>query len=206
LDVHELIDKLGKLPRSQRLLIIALVYLAVAAGFWFGVYSRTQRSIATLQSQHKELEKKKEVVEKRAQDKEAFERELEDLTLQLRQALRQLPDDREIPDLLSRISTIARRIGLEIHRFLPQEEVVHEYHAEVPVELELRGSYHEVAMFFDRLSKLSRIVYVQDIEMASPVEASGKVLVSVTGRLTTFRFLSEKERSEKPKETGRKKR
>jgi type IV pilus assembly protein PilO len=206
LDVHELIDRLGKLPRSQRLLIIALVYLAVAAGFWFGVYSRTQRSIATLQSQNMELQQKKEVVEKRANDKEAFERELEDLTLQLRQALRQLPDDREIPDLLSRISTIARRIGLEIHRFLPQDEVIHEYHAEVPVELELRGSYHEVAMFFDRLSKLSRIVYVQDIEMADPVEASGKVLVSVTGRLTTFRFLSEKERTEKPTEPGRKKR
>lgn len=206
MDVHELIEKLGKLPRSQRLLIIAVVYLAVAAGFWFGVYSRTQRSIATLQSQHQELETKKEVVQKRAEDKVAFEQELEDLTLQLRQALRQLPDDREIPDLLSRISTIARRIGLEIHRFLPQDEIVHEYHAEVPVEIELRGSYHEVAMFFDRLSKLSRIVYVQDIKMSAPVEASGKVLVSVTGRLTTFRFLSEKERGEKPKETGRKKR
>jgi type IV pilus assembly protein PilO len=206
LDLHDLIERLGKLPRAQRLGVIALAYVALAAAFWFGLYSRGQQSIATLQAQRNELESKKAVVEKRAQDKEAFERELEDLTLQLRQALRQLPDDREIPDLLSRISTIARRIGLEIHRFLPQDEVVHEYHAEVPVELELRGSYHEVAMFFDRLSKLSRIVYVQDIQMKEPTEASGKVLVSVTGRLTTFRFLSEQERQEPPKEGGRRSR
>ena len=200
MDIHALFDKLGKLPRTQRLLLILLVYLAIAVAFYFSLYSNIQATISTLTAQKAELEAKKAVVEKRAQDKDAFERELENLTLQLRQALRQLPDDREIPDLLSRISTIGRRIGLEILRFLPEDEVLHEYHAEVPVELELRGSYHEVAMFFDRLSKLSRIVYVQDIEMSNPVEASGKVLVTVTGRLTTFRFLSEKERETKPGE------
>ena len=194
MDIPELLERMSKLPRMQRLGVIAMAYLALAAGFWFLLYSPKQQAISVLQNQNQELQSKKAVVEKRAQDKEAFERELEDLTLQLRQALRQLPDDREIPDLLSRISTIARRIGLEIHRFLPKDELVHEYHAEVPVELELRGSFHEVAMFFDRLSKLSRIVYVQDITMENPAETSGKVIVTVTGRLTTFRFLSEGER------------
>ena len=200
MDIHELLERMSKLPRLQRLGIIALAYLVLAAGFWFLLYSPKQQAISVLQNQNQELLGKKAVVEKRAQDKEAFERELEDLTLQLRQALRQLPDDREIPDLLSRISTIARRIGLEIHRFLPKNEVRHEYHAEVPVELELRGSFHEVAMFFDRLSKLSRIVYVQDITMEEPSETSGKVIVTVTGRLTTFRFLSEGERGDAPKD------
>ncbi len=207
MDIHELLERMGKLPRTQRLGIIVMSYLALGALFWFALYSPKQRTISVLESQRTELEGKKSVVERRAQDKEAFERELEELTLQLRQALRQLPDDREIPDLLSRISTIGRRIGLEIHRFLPQDEVTHEYHAEVPVELELRGSYHEVAMFFDRLSKLSRIVYVQDIVMESPHEASGKVIVTVTGRLTTFRFLAEGERgAPAAKQGGRKKR
>jgi type IV pilus assembly protein PilO len=202
-DIHELLERMGKLPRTQRLGIIVMVYLALAAVFWFILYSPKQKTISVLESQRTELQSKKSVVERRAANREEFERELEELTLQLRQALRQLPDDREIPDLLSRISTIARRIGLEIHRFLPEDEIIHEYHAEVPVELELKGSFHEVAMFFDRLSKLSRIVYVQDITMEEPVEASGKVIVRVTGRLTTFRFLSEGERgSAQPKEGG----
>ncbi len=205
MDIHELLERMAKLPKMQRLGIIALMYLGLAAGFWFLLYSPKQQAIQVLQNQNQELQSKKAVVEKRAADKEAFERELEDLTLQLRQALRQLPDNREIPDLLSRISTIARRIGLEIHRFLPKDEVMHEYHAEVPVELELQGSFHEVAMFFDRLSKLSRIVYVQDITMERPLEASGKVIVTVTGRLTTFRFLAEGERGSAPKE-GKKRR
>jgi type IV pilus assembly protein PilO len=205
-DIHELLERMSKLPRTQRLGIIVLVYLALGAVFWFALYSPKQKTITVLESQQQELETKVAVVKKRAENREEFERELEDLTLQLRQALRQLPDDREIPDLLSRISTIARRIGLEIHRFLPKNEIVHEYHAEVPVELELKGSYHEVAMFFDRLSKLSRIVYVQDITMEEPKESSGKVIVTVTGRLTTFRFLSEGERGKsaaKPDEDGK---
>ena len=203
MDIHELLERMGKLPRTQRLGIIVMMYLALGAIFWFVFYSPKQKTISVLESQRQELQSKKSVVEQRAANREEFERELEELTLQLRQALRQLPDDREIPDLLSRISTIARRIGLEIHRFLPEDEIIHEYHAEVPVELELKGSFHEVAMFFDRLSKLSRIVYVQDITMESPVETSGKVIVTVTGRLTTFRFLSEGERgTAKPKEGG----
>jgi len=205
-DLHQLLERLGKLPRPQRLGVIALVYLALGAAFWFLLYSPKQKAISVLQSQNQELVAKKEVVEKRAADKEAFELELENLTLQLKQALRQLPDDREIPDLLSRISTIARRIGLEIHRFLPENEVSHEYHAEVPVELELQGSFHEVAIFFDRLSKLSRIVYVQNIEMSNPMETSGKVIITVTGKLTTFRFLGEGERTNKAKEGQRERR
>ncbi len=204
MDIQDILERMSKLPRTQRLGIIVLVYLAFGAIFWFALYSPKQKTITVLESQQRELESKRAIVKKRAENREEFERELEDLTLQLRQALRQLPDDREIPDLLSRISTIGRRIGLEIHRFLPQSEVVHEYHAEVPVELELKGSYHEVAMFFDRLSKLSRIVYVQDITMEKPVESSGKVVVTVTGRLTTFRFLSEDERgsASAPKDGG----
>ncbi len=206
MDFHDLLERLGRMPRPQRLAAIAVVYVLVGVLFWFVLYAPQQKSIATLQSQQSELRSKKAVVEKRAQDKEAFEQELENLTLQLKQALRQLPDDREIPDLLSRISTIGRRIGLEIRKFLPQDENVREFHAEVPVELELRGSYHEVAMFFDRLSKLSRIVYVQNIQMVEPVETSGKVLVTVAGTLTTFRFLSEDERSKvQPKKAGGKK-
>lgn len=194
MDVQDLLERTSRLPRGQRFAIVALVYVLVGAAFWLLLYSPQGDEIAKMETKRAELQARKEMVERRARDREAFEQELEDLTAQLREALRQLPDDREIPDLLSRISSIGRHIGLEIRKFLPKEEVIHEYHAEVPVQLELSGSYHEVAMFFDRLSKLSRIVYVQGVEMSNPSETSGKVLVNVQGTLTTFRFLGEEER------------
>ncbi len=194
MNLTSLLERLGRMTRTQRLVLIAIVYILIGLLFFLAFYIPRAHDISTARTEQAELREKKAIVEKRAADKEAYERQLEELTLQLRHALRQLPDDREIPDLLSRISTIGRRLGLEIQKFLPRDEILREYHAEVPVQLQLRGSYHEVAMFFDRLSKLSRIVYVQDIQMAEPVEQSGKVLVQVSGTLTTFRFLSEEER------------
>ena len=84
-------------------------------------------------------------------------------------------------------------MGLEIRRFTPLPEERREYVAEVPVELEVEGSFHEVAMFFDRLAKMNRIVYVQDIEMGSAVERGGKVSLTVSGKAVTFRFLTDEE-------------
>lgn len=194
MDLTALLDRLARMTRTQRLVLIGAVYFLIILLFFLVFYLPKAHDISVARAERTELREKKAIVEKRAADKEAYENQLEELTVQLRQALRQLPDDREIPDLLSRISTIGRRIGLEIQKFLPKDEIIREYHAEVPVQLQLRGSYHEVATFFDRLSKLSRIVYVQDIQMATPVEQSGKVLVQVSGTLITFRFLSEEER------------
>jgi type IV pilus assembly protein PilO len=194
LEIRDVTDKLARLPRSQRLIIAGLVYALICVVFYFVLYTPKHDVLDALRVKQTELRTKKAEVERRARDKDAFEKELEDLTAQLKLALRQLPDDREIPDLLLRISTVARRIGLEVRKFLPKDEVMKEYHAEVPVQLELGGSYHEVAMYFDRLSKLSRIVNVQDIEINDPKERNGKVALTVTGTLVTFRFLTEEER------------
>ena len=113
----------------------------------------------------------------------------------------------EIPELLKRISSDGKKVGLEIRKFQPLPEIVQEYYAEVPVALEIYGDYHEVAMFFDRLSKLSRIVYVQNIEISDPEEIGGRVNLLVTGKAVTFRFLSEEEMEKaQQSQKGRKKR
>jgi type IV pilus assembly protein PilO len=68
------------------------------------------------------------------------------------------------------------------------------------------GSYHEVAMFFDQLSRMSRIVYVQDVTMSDPDERGDKVYLTVTGKAVTFRFLTDEEKAaEAAKAKGKKK-
>jgi Tfp pilus assembly protein PilO len=67
----------------------------------------------------------------------------------------------------------------------------------------VEGSYHEVAMFFDRLSKMNRVVYVQDIEMGRAVERGGKVSLTVAGKAVTFRFLDKDELAQGGKVKGR---
>lgn len=193
MDFNELLERFGKLPRVQRIAVLALAQVLIVALFWTLLYSPTSEDLVRLEQQNSELTTKKEQVRLRAENREQFEAELQQLTSDLRQALRELPNDREIPEFLKRISQVAKKVGLEIRRFQPMSESLREYYAEVPVALQVTGSYHEVAMFFDRLSKLNRIVYVKDIDLTEPVERGGKVLLDVQGQAVTFRFLSDAE-------------
>lgn len=189
----DLLDKLAGTPRNQRFALYALVFVGLGALFWFLLYSPTKSDVATLEAEQVQLRNEKAKVKARAENRDAFEAELLELNNELKQALRELPDQKEIPELVRRISNEGRRSGLEIRKFKTMPEVPRQFYAEVPVALEVYGSFHEVAMFFDRLAKLDRIVYVQDVELEGPSERGGKVYLKVTGTAVTFRFLSDEE-------------
>ena len=189
----DLLDKLAGTPRNQRFALYALVFVGLGALFWFLIYSPTKGDLSTLSAEQSQLQTDKARVKARAENRDTFEAELLALNNELKQALRELPDQKEIPELVRRISNEGCRSGLEIRKFKTMSEVPQQFYAEVPVALEVYGSFHEVAMFFDRLAKLDRIVYVQDVELASPTERGGKVYLKVTGTAVTFRFLSDEE-------------
>ncbi len=203
MQLADLLERLSALPRSQRLALYTLTYLAIGALFWFLVYTPASEEAGQLQTKNDELVQTKATVKARAENRDQFEEELAQLKNDLKQALRELPNDREIPELLKRISAIGKKAGLEIRKFQPLPEVKAEYYAEVPVALEVYGSYHEIAMFFDRLSKLGRIVYVQDIEMTDADDRAGKVFLEVSGKAVTFRFLTEEEQAAAKEQEGR---
>jgi type IV pilus assembly protein PilO len=188
-----IIERLAKLPRGQRFALFGLVYVLVCMVFMFTMYYPAASELQDMASTRQNLENQKVQVQKRVSDKEGFDKKLEGLTKDLKNALKELPNNREIPGLLKGISTLGKKVGLEIRRFTPLPEERREYVAAVPVELEVEGTFHEVAMFFDNLSKMNRIVYVQDIEMGTPVERGGKVSLTVSGRAVTFRFLTDEE-------------
>lgn len=193
MNASALMERLGRLPRTQRLLMFGVVYVLIAVVWWFMLYSPASASIETKEAENVKLRDQKRQVERRAFDRPKFEAELQELMAELQQALQELPNAREIPDLLKGISNLGKNVGLEIRSFTPQPEVKRDYVAEVPVALEVTGTYHEIAMFFDRLSKMNRIVYVRDIDMSSPTQDDGKVRLDVTGTAVTFRFLSDAE-------------
>lgn len=198
-----IIERLAKLPRGQRFLLYIGLYVLVGIMYVFTVYYPSMSELDTLKSNRENLKRQKAQVEARVANKETFDQELERLTKELSIALTELPSDREIPGLLKGISQLGKKVGLEVRRFTPLPEERREYVAEVPVELEVEGSFHEVAMFFDRLSKMNRVVYVQDIEMGRAVERGGKVSLTVAGKAVTFRFLSDEELAQGSKVQGR---
>lgn len=193
MNANRIFEQLGRLPRSQRLLLFFLVYVLMVGGYVFALYVPAQTQISDYRAEEASLLQQKAQLEQRLRDKERYEAELQELMAELKEALKELPNDREIPGLLKGISGMGKKVGLEVQKFQPLPEELREYVAEVPVALEVSGSYHEVAMFFERLAKMNRIVYVQDVEMKDPEEIGGEIRLTVTGNAVTFRFLSDEE-------------
>src|SRR5690606_2136412 len=121
----------------------------------------------------------------------AFEQELADLEQQLKTALRQLPDSKELPVLLTDITSLGKDAGLEFRLFKPKEEVPRDFYAEVPIEIEFSGTYHDIARFFDKVSKLPRIVNVSRMNMTIADTDMGATILNVKGEATTFRFIEQ---------------
>ena len=107
-----------------------------------------------------------------------------------------MPDSKEIPDLLTSISVLAVDTGLEVVKFSPKQEVIKDFYAAVPVFIELEGTFHQLATFFDEVAHLSRVVNISDIKIDIVTESKTEVVIRTTCQATTFRYLSDEERQE----------
>lgn len=189
----DFLEQLSKYSTSQKVAGALVIYALVGAVLWFMFISPTQDKILAAQRQNNELSSERNKHREKAENREQFEQEVELLNEQLAKAKKDLPNEREIPELLRRISSIGKKIGLEFLLFQPLPEVPREFYADVPVKLKIEGSFHEVATFFDRIGKLNRIVNVRDISMSSPFERSGKIVLTTDGTAVTYRFLNDEE-------------
>jgi len=190
-DLQGQVEKLAKLPSHYRLALVLLIPVLVVAGYWWFLYRPAASEMEGLVKRQQNLQRKLNEVRSVAANVERFEEELQGLERELRVALRQLPDSKELPGLLTDISSLGKSAGLEFHAFRPQEEVRRDFYAEVPIEVEFSGGFHQVAVFFDRVASLDRIVNVGDLEVRVQSEDLDGTVLRVKGRAVTFRFLEE---------------
>ena len=183
------LDKLGKLPRNVRLALPpALCALLIGAYVWaLHLPARAERSAA--REQQLQLQRRLAEVRAVAGNEKQVKEQIATLEKRLKEALRQLPNDKELPGLLTDVSSLGKNAGLDFKSFKPGEEVRKEFYAEVPIELEFTGQYHDIARFFDDISRLPRIVNMGEMEVSIAREGEERTLLKVAGRATTFRFL-----------------
>ena len=115
-----------------------------------------------------------------------------------------LPKEKEIPSLLTNISALGRGSGLDFLTFKPLADVPKDFYSEIPVDIKVRGPYHNMGIFLDKVSKLDRIVTVSNINMGGPKEVSGEMLLNSSCRLVTYRFTNKK--VSKPEDKKKKRR
>ena len=200
LDAQKLLEQLDQLPPPARYGVYAGVALLVVVVYYFSLYGDAQRKLQVAQSKLATLQGQIAEAKAVAVNLEKFRASGEELREQLRVALERLPNATELPVLLTDISSLGKKAGLEFRAFKPGKEVEREFYAEVPIDVEFVGKYHEAGVFLDRLSRLSRIVNVTELKMTVDNSRDASPELKMTGVATTFRFIEPKEGSAgKPK-------
>jgi len=187
--VQAKIDQLTKLPKGARFGIMIGIGVLMAAGYFTLFYQDKNAELVELRGQELELQRKLSEVRSVAANIAAFESEIADLEIKLKTALRQLPNDKELEVLLTDISNLGKTAGIEIKSFKRNEEIIHDFYAEVPIEIEIEGEFHDIAQFFDLMSKLPRIVNMGALSIAIAREGEDATVLSLRGTATTFRFV-----------------
>jgi type IV pilus assembly protein PilO len=186
------LEKLLKLPLYKRVAILAvLVILMVGASVWFLILPEYEK-IGEMEQKLSQLEADLIQKQRIANNLPKFKAEFAKLEEQLKAALTQLPNKKEIPSLLTNLATIARDNGLDVLSFSPKGEVAKGFYAEVPGSVDLLGTYHQIAEFAQAVSKLSRIVNVSDLELSGPRIENNVAILKIRCKVTTFRFLDNK--------------
>jgi type IV pilus assembly protein PilO len=188
LDVVPMLEKMERLPAIQRYAVLAVVFLAVIGIYWFTLYGGKREEHQRLQAQVTQLQTKIAETRSVVSNLKSFEESRERLRKELREALRQLPNASELPVLLTDITSLGKKSGLEVRSFRPGGEINRGFYSEVPIQLELGGHYHELGVFFDRIARLSRIVNVSELSFIAGPYQGASPLLNVTGVATTFRF------------------
>ena len=187
---EEKLEQLAKLPRAARLGGVVALLAAFAAGYYYMFYIELHEQVVSLRSQSEELQRKLTKVRVVSNNLAEFEQEVADLERELNVALKQLPNRKQFEDLLQDITTVGKKVGVQIKSIERVDEIEHGFYAEVPFKLELEGSFHGVAMFFERVAKLPRIVNIGALDVSVADENEDGTTLRVQGQATTFRFLA----------------
>jgi type IV pilus assembly protein PilO len=198
--MSELLDRFFELEARIRWTLCAVAAALVFVGYWYLIYSGRRAEMATLNGKIVGLRAQVDTKNNLVANLDAVRATVRELTAQVRQAEQRLPDEKEIPELLSSVSSAGRESGLEVMLFRQKAERYQDFYAEVPVDVLVRGNYHQVAAFFDRVGQLDRIVNVGDISMRLPRDEGSAMIVDTSCSAVTFRFLDEEERARIAKE------
>jgi len=201
--VNQLLAQILRLPRQQKVGILAgLILFLLILGYLY-VYLPADDKLAKLAEEVESVRADHGKKRALSANLPRLHKELHEWDLKLKAAVAQLPDRKEIPDLLSSLSTKAREAGLEILLFRPRAETFQEFYAEIPVDIVVRGGFFNAVTFFDEVGKLSRLVNMDNIDLKNPKVGSEPVVLDISTLATTYRFLDDAERKKVAEEKAK---
>ena len=192
--LFETADKIGKLTKLYKILLCLGLFVLLVGPFVYFSFLPKITKISGLKNEHTT---RLVTAKAKANRLKYYQDKLKDAEMEFKIVMKKLPEKKEIPALLSSISQSGRDAGLEFLLFQPEPEQNKDFYAEIPVSIKVTGNYHNVALFFDKVARLSRIVNIDDINMTA---GKGGNALETSCTAVTYRFVETKPKTEtKPK-------
>ena len=193
------VDKIEKLSRLYKILLCLGLFLILVGPFVYFSFLPKINTITVLKKEHSKLETRLTTAKAKARQLKHYQDKLKNAEMEFKIVTKKLPEKKEIPALLSSISQSGRDAGLDFLLFQPESEINKDFYAEIPVSIKILGNYHNVALFFDKVARLSRIVNIDDIKMTS---TKGNEELITSCKAVTYRFV---EKQVEPTSSSKKK-
>jgi len=187
------IDKIAKLPNKQKIALLILLLLVEVVVLFFLLIQPKYKEL-------KELDGKLSGLQLQVQENRILAarlpiliKEYEQLNRQLEAALTELPNEKEIPGLLTSVTDEGKKAGLDFLVFRPQAEQPKDFYAAVPVDITVSGTFSSVGNFFAAVGNLPRIMNISNVNFSDIKSSGNQTSLKVTCLATTFRFLEKEE-------------
>jgi type IV pilus assembly protein PilO len=198
-----LIEKVEKIKMPYRLLILAGTLGLMVAAFVFLIYFPKTEQIEKNKKAIASLNQKIHLAKMRAKELPKLEAELAAVDTQFREALRLLPNEREIPTLLKSITQKGSDSNLVFRLFSPRPERPQDFYIEIPVSMEVSGRYHNVAKFFSKVGEMERIVNILNVNIKPEKELGTNLITKCTA--VTYRFKGSPDEKKGPQKVKKRK-
>ncbi len=169
---QQLFDTVYRMPLWQKALVIVVTWTVPLVLFWFLFLSARIGEIDSISTKIPKLKQEIALLEIKSRQLPKLEKELKAMQDILKQAMKLLPEKEDIPSVLTEISSLGNEARLEFQAFKPGPEKKEKFYASIPVTLEFKGPFHNTVVFFDRVSRMARIVHIKDVSMGNAKESS----------------------------------
>lgn len=180
-------------PVAPKILLYLFISIAVAAVLWFAKINEYEVELETEIAKEQTLRQDYQAKLIKAVSLEALKRQREQVQQYVIQLEKQLPSKAEMAALLSDINQAGLGRSLQFDLFRPEQVVVKEYYAELPIQLRVTGKYHDMGSFASDIAHLSRIVTLNNISIAPLGKEKDGAMLTMEATARTFRYLDPEE-------------
>jgi type IV pilus assembly protein PilO len=177
---------LAKLPWYAQIGAFVLIAIGLAGAFYYFIEQKRQVDLGAKAKELSEIRGRISRGQSMARQLPEFRKEIGTLEARLDALKPILPDERDVGELLRRVETLAKQSNLEVRGFKPMGITTREMHAEWPIALQLEGSYHNLGLFLDRVSKFPRIINVGSMVLEANNAPKPAASMSIRATATTF--------------------